>query len=395
MNRARSGRNSRNGFTLIELLVVITVIGILVAMLLPAVQQAREAARRTQCRNNMKQIGLAAANFESTYGMYPSGFNQNAAGPLPYLFPYLDQTAIFNNYNFDCGANTLWYTPPGAPIGNRPSSDGNPPPPPPAGKPLWGAEGTIPALLCPSAQATYPGNLIYAAWFNAPWVAGSVSGTSQEKDGTNFPWRDGSPYFYFQNSAGYPATAVCGRTHYVAMGGLPVCTAAAVADGVRPPGDAALYQTTPQSATDGLYKGIFNGWNGFVDSGSPTPKLVRGAKIRDVTDGTSNTMLFCELSDGKFNPSPSSGYVGNNTGAMTWCWAAGPYYTDFAPNQNQDSAAVIAAQEGEFFRFGSAHSQILHATFADGTVRALAKNISFQTWLRLGGMRDGQVVGDF
>lgn len=135
------------GFTLIELLVVIAIIAILIALLLPAVQQAREAARRTQCKNNLKQIGLALHNYEETYKLFPaggywnnkdsSGTNYHQGGLLSHILPFMEQATI---------ANQIPYENPPLPSRNvNEATD--------SGGQLLRQTFQVPAYLCPSDTA--------------------------------------------------------------------------------------------------------------------------------------------------------------------------------------------------------------------------------------------------
>ena len=110
---ARLNRRRSAGFTLVELLVVIAIIGILVALLLPAVQAAREAARRMSCSNNLKQLGLGMHNFQNTYGYFPA--SRNGLGgwsAQAMILPYLEQNALYDQIDPDQDYGTpVSYTP--------------------------------------------------------------------------------------------------------------------------------------------------------------------------------------------------------------------------------------------------------------------------------------------
>jgi prepilin-type N-terminal cleavage/methylation domain-containing protein len=156
-------RSRRLGFTLIELLVVIAIIAILIALLLPAVQQAREAARRTQCKNNLKQLGLAIHNYHDTFLVFPSAMFSSGSRYLPNwaprVFAYIDQGTRYNHLSgltADWTNNMQPWRLDTAPHNGRDYS-------------LW---GPIPTFSCPSSRLGNTAIDVALPTAVNPWVVG-------------------------------------------------------------------------------------------------------------------------------------------------------------------------------------------------------------------------------
>jgi prepilin-type N-terminal cleavage/methylation domain-containing protein/prepilin-type processing-associated H-X9-DG protein len=258
-------KKANSGFTLIELLVVIAIIATLIALLLPAVQSAREAARRAQCINNLKQIGLATLNFESTYTYLPPkgvplavpdpDVNAQAAVPniaasyLTMILPYMDQTVIYNQINLYQAASDTNNIPvcvgPGA-IHSGLNS-------------VYSV--AINTFLCPSSPG--PPTMNY---FNAFWGPYGDGGGDVCTPGAP------APIGGVQN-LNPPPTQIWGRTDYFPIPGLHnTCLLAA-----------------------GMPAGYIAAYGEGKDSGTITGPTITGKiRIASITDGTSNTMMISE-----------------------------------------------------------------------------------------------------
>jgi prepilin-type N-terminal cleavage/methylation domain-containing protein len=171
----------RAAFTLIELLVVIAIIGVLIGLLLPAVQKIREAAARVQCQNNLKQLNLAALNYESTYGTLPPGYaSKSGISALAYLLPYIEENNLYNQIppdllNLNTTTGGLWYN----------SAATGP------------AQSPVKTFLCPSdnAASVAPslGIIIYYAERGTP--VGTITSSSAGYAPTNYAANAGAVGF--------------------------------------------------------------------------------------------------------------------------------------------------------------------------------------------------------
>ncbi len=217
-------RETRRGFTLVELLVVIAIIGILVALLLPAVQAAREAARRMRCSNNLKQMALAVHNYHDVHKSFPIGENgMHGDVWTAYLLPYLEQLALFDRITLNGeGANVFgvwnvqWADPVEGVAGNLESTH-------PSIRNMGACETVIPLFRCPSASIEeHIHDWSVDGWHVMRRVPGTYLGCASGKIlddvSTNFDHLDG----VFFNHSGVKMTEITDGTTVTIMIGEAV-----------------------------------------------------------------------------------------------------------------------------------------------------------------------------
>jgi len=351
-------RSFKRGFTLVELLVVIAIIGILVGLLLPAVQAAREAARRMQCSNNLKQLGLANLNHESATKKFPPSSyiltgniplidedNFNHVGHLTFLLPYLEQNAVWQPYASALDLNDRTYqTIPTATVLNRRAwwFDG--------GSAMAAFPGIIavsasriPGFICPSDNAEQV-HIPNTATFNTIFAL--------------MEWPLGL-YTISMNDQ-YPR-CVTRETHFTNY-----------------LGSAGRFQNTAANANLAASAAQIDPFAGVF-------RPNRMSKISDLSDGTSNTIAFGEVTGRWTNGLRATGRT------QSFSWSASAMPTNRMTFSVVTGAAFNNAEKSHL-RFSSMHTGLINCALSDGSVKSLGISTDNNVWLSLFGGQDGTVV---
>jgi prepilin-type N-terminal cleavage/methylation domain-containing protein/prepilin-type processing-associated H-X9-DG protein len=352
----------RRGFTLIELLVVIAIIAVLISLLLPAVQSAREAARRTQCVNNLKQLGLAVHNYFGTNETLPPfSESYNNAGPwldwplnwASATLPYLEQASAYNGLNYNWGgfdSQNITIT-----------------------------QVRLAAMICPSESlgsppfgANWPGFMNYAANVGGPPMLTTFSGAivPNNHGGSITP---GTGY--------YPGT----------MGPIRL---AAITDGTtntaliseRLAGDASLSGQTINVGARNFKRAIFPaGLPVKLDSGDGAAALTFAQSCMNLPSTVSATN-YSPVYFGGLWDSVNLGGGEFNTGYIHWV----------TPNKNTCAASNGSTTGGSWkdaVTATSNHPGGVNVCMLDGSVRFVKDTINIQTWWALGTRAGGEIIG--
>ena len=328
------------GFTLIELLVVIAIIAILIALLLPAVQQAREAARRSQCKNNLKQLGLALHNYHDAARCFPPGVTRATSvsgvtnttwggfSAHTMLLPYLDQAPLYNKVNF----SQTFYE-------DIPAGAGN----------VTTRRTVVPVFMCPSDSALRGSSEVGNN--NYPMSTGSSVGWTGAVDSNGFFARD--MIVRISDAIDGASQSIMASEHLIGDNSSTAYT----------PGDLVKAQTFP--------------------SGTPNRKWTQ-AQVKAYGD-----QCFAARTNH------------HSVGGQSWMNPM-MYETLFntlaTPNNPVPTCYAGTGGDGDGpgnFPARSRHVGGVHVLLGDGAIRFVSDNINHDTWQALGSIRDSDIPGDY